>query len=91
MAAEKLDRGYLGRVLQLTVLASEIVEVILDRRQAKGAAPRMLIGPVPADWDGQRQSIRMMPEDVRPCPPMRAIPSRFRVPAWAAVPSKRGG
>src|SRR5918993_908042 len=32
-AAEKLDRGYLGRVLQLTLLAPNIVEAILDGRQ----------------------------------------------------------
>lgn len=28
-AAEKIDRGYLGRLLQLTLLAPEIVEAIL--------------------------------------------------------------
>jgi hypothetical protein len=33
-AAEKLDRGYLGRILQLTLLAPAIVEAILDGRQA---------------------------------------------------------
>ncbi len=32
--AEKLDRGYLGRILQLTLLAPGIVEAILDGRQA---------------------------------------------------------
>ena len=63
--AERIDGGYLGRVLRLTLLAPDIVEAILGGRQAKGAAPRMLIGPVPADWDGQRQSTRMRPEDVR--------------------------
>src|SRR5215210_6324719 len=29
-AAERIDRGYLGRVLQLTLLAPDIVEAILD-------------------------------------------------------------
>ena len=33
-AAEKLDRGYLGRILQLTLLAPDIVEAILDGRHA---------------------------------------------------------
>ena len=31
--AEKLDRGYLGRILMLTLLAPDIVESILDGRQ----------------------------------------------------------
>jgi hypothetical protein len=31
-AAEKLDRGYLGRLLQLTLLAPDIVEAIVDGR-----------------------------------------------------------
>ncbi len=30
---EKLDRGYLGRILMLTLLAPDIVEAILDGRQ----------------------------------------------------------
>lgn len=32
-AGEKLDRGYLGKILMLTLLAPGIVEVILDGRQ----------------------------------------------------------
>ena len=32
-AAERIDRGYLGRILQLTPLAPDIVEAILDGRQ----------------------------------------------------------
>jgi hypothetical protein len=31
--AEKLDRGYLGRILMLTLLAPDIVEAILDGLQ----------------------------------------------------------
>ncbi len=39
-AAERIDRGYLGRVLQLTLLAPDFVESILDGRQpAKLARP----------------------------------------------------
>ena len=33
-AAERIDRGYLGRVLQLTLLAPDIVEAIVDGRQS---------------------------------------------------------
>ena len=32
-AAERIDRGYLGRILHLTLLAPGIVETILDGRQ----------------------------------------------------------
>ena len=33
VTAEKLERGYLGRILMLTLLASDIVEAVLDGRQ----------------------------------------------------------
>ena len=52
-AAERLDRGYLGRVLQLTLLAPDIVEAILDGRQQDGAAPPKLMGLIPSAWDEQ--------------------------------------
>ena len=55
--AEKIDRGYLGRVLQLTLLAPDIVEAMLDARQpAKLGLPRVL-EPVPAEWSEQRQAL----------------------------------
>jgi hypothetical protein len=31
-AAEKIDRGYVGRVLRLTLLEPDIVQAILDER-----------------------------------------------------------
>jgi hypothetical protein len=56
-AEERLDRGYLGRVLRLTLLAPDIVEAILDGRQPdKLGLPRVL-DAVPADWSGQRQAL----------------------------------
>jgi hypothetical protein len=33
-AAEKLDRGYLGRILMLTLLAPDIVQAIMDGRRS---------------------------------------------------------
>jgi hypothetical protein len=50
-AAEKLDRGYLGRLLQLTLLAPDIVEAIVEGRQAKGVTLAGLMEPFPAEWD----------------------------------------
>src|SRR5688500_4951408 len=54
-AAEKLDRGYLGRVLQLTLLAPDIVEAILNGRQPTNLGLPRLMEPVPVGWSEQRQ------------------------------------
>jgi hypothetical protein len=53
-AAEKLDRGYLGRLLQLTLLAPDIVEAIVEGRQAEGMTLPTLLESVPPDWNEQR-------------------------------------
>jgi hypothetical protein len=53
-AAERLDRGYLGRVLQLTLLAPDIVEAILDGRQAADLGLPALMKPFPTAGDAQR-------------------------------------
>ena len=53
-AAEKLDRGYLGRVLQLTLLAPDIVEAILDGRQPEGPGLPGLMERLPVEWHEQR-------------------------------------
>jgi hypothetical protein len=53
-AAERIDRGYLGRVLQLTLLAPDIVEPILDGRHAAELGLPKLMRSFPVDWPGQR-------------------------------------
>ena len=43
--AEKIDRGYVGSILRLTLLAPDIIELILDGRQspvAQAAEPPLL-------------------------------------------------
>ena len=56
-AAEKIDRGYLGRILHLTLLAPGIVEEILDGRHSGAVGLPTLMEPVPTDWSEQRQAL----------------------------------
>jgi hypothetical protein len=58
-AGEKIDRGYLGRLLRLAVLAPDIVEAILDGRQLLELDLPKLMEPVTADWDQQRAALRV--------------------------------
>jgi hypothetical protein len=52
--AEKIERGYLGTLLRLTLLAPDLVEAILNGRQPEGVTlPRLLEG-VPAGWGEQK-------------------------------------
>jgi hypothetical protein len=53
-AGERIDRGYLGRLLQLTLLAPAIVEAILDGHAPHGLGLAQLMQPFPACWDAQR-------------------------------------
>ena len=53
-AAEKLDRGYIGRLLQLTLLAPDIVEAIVEGRQAEGVTLPGLMKPFSEHWGDQR-------------------------------------
>ncbi len=48
--AERIERGYLGSLLRLTLLAPEIVEAILDGQQAKGMMLPVLMKPLPVEW-----------------------------------------
>ncbi len=52
-AAEKLERGYLGTLLRLTLLAPEIVEALLDGREQGLNLPRLL-EPFPKCWTEQQ-------------------------------------
>ena len=53
-AAERIDRGYLGRILRLTLLGPDIVEAILDGTQPVGLGLPKLLDPVPIGWREQR-------------------------------------
>jgi hypothetical protein len=56
-AAERIERGYLGSLLRLTLLAPDIVEAILDGRPSEGPGLPALFGPIPAAWPEQRQAL----------------------------------
>jgi hypothetical protein len=60
-AAERLDRRYPGRVLQLMLLAPDIVEAILDGRQQADLGLPALVGPFPLEWDAQRTALAGAP------------------------------
>ena len=53
-AAERIERGYLGSLLRLTLLAPDLVEAILDDRQTDGLGQSRLTVPFPTSWVGQR-------------------------------------
>ncbi len=52
-AAEKINASYLCRVLRLTLLAPDVVEAILDGRQAPEMTLRGLMGVFPIVWAEQ--------------------------------------
>src|SRR4051812_49842236 len=56
-AAEKIDRGYVGGILRLTLLAPDIIEAILDGRQPPTLGLATLLKPFPIEWDQQRMEI----------------------------------
>jgi hypothetical protein len=56
-AAERIERGYLGTLLRLTLLAPDIVETLLDGRQSPDLGSAKLLEPLPNDWSEQRQAL----------------------------------
>jgi hypothetical protein len=58
-AAERIERGYLGTLLRLTLLAPDIVEAILDGRPAGAPALPQLMHPFPVGWAEQRVALEV--------------------------------
>jgi hypothetical protein len=52
-AAEKIERGYLGTLLRLTLLAPAMVEAILNGRQPEWVTLPALLEGVPVGWGEQ--------------------------------------
>lgn len=54
-AAEKINDSYVSRVLRLTLLAPDVVEAILDGRQAADLQLDAFLRPMPIEWELQRR------------------------------------
>jgi hypothetical protein len=54
---ERVYRGYMSRVLRLTLLAPDIVEAIIDGQQPEGMRLEPLLEGFPLEWDEQRKSL----------------------------------
>ena len=53
--AEKINPSYLTRIYRLTLLAPDIVEVILDGRQPRTLQLADLMDDMPVEWERQRE------------------------------------
>ena len=62
---ERVNAGYMSRVLRLTLLAPDIVEAILDGRQPEEMRLEALLEGFPVEWDGQRKSLAINDLSVR--------------------------
>jgi len=54
-AAEKIERGYLGSLLRLTLLAPAVVEKLLDARPRATPSLPELLQAFPEIWDHQEE------------------------------------
>jgi hypothetical protein len=55
-AVERIERGYLGSLLRLTLLAPDLIVVILDGRAPRAITLPALLDPFPVEWSAQRVS-----------------------------------
>lgn len=55
-AAERIERGYLGSLLRLTLLAPNIVEALLDDKPMNSPALPRLLTPFPVIWLHQNRA-----------------------------------
>ena len=58
-AAERVERGYFGTLLRLTLLAPDIVEAVLEGRQMDRLALSALLKPLSEVWGHQQE--RLLP------------------------------
>jgi len=60
-AAERLERGYLGSLLRLTLLAPDLVEAGLDGRASYCVTLASLLKPISGVWAHQRERLTLGP------------------------------
>jgi hypothetical protein len=60
--AERLDCGYMGRLLQLTLLAPDLIEMLLDGGDGFYPDLPSLMEPLPSAWLEQRLAARQLTE-----------------------------
>ncbi|GGJ43054.1 hypothetical protein [Neoroseomonas lacus] len=54
-AAEKIERGYLGSLLRLTLLAPTLVEELIQARPISAPSPSELLQPFPEIWEHEQE------------------------------------
>jgi hypothetical protein len=59
-AAENINESYVGRVLRLTLLASDIVEAILSGQQSAGLQIEHLLRRLPVEWRVRGDGFRLI-------------------------------
>ena len=57
-AKERIDVSYIAEVLRLTLLAPDVVEIILDGCQPRGWQLRRFRNSFPLEWEAQRDALR---------------------------------
>jgi hypothetical protein len=58
--AEKIERGYLGTLLRLTLLTPDLIEAILDGRQPHGLGFAQTDEALPSAWADQRAALAVV-------------------------------
>ena len=54
--AEKINRAYVCRLLNMTLLSPEITEAVLDGRQPKGMMLEAMVRAIPSEWAEQHRT-----------------------------------
>jgi hypothetical protein len=66
---EGVNRGYMSRVLRLTLFEPDLIEAILDGRQAEGLRLEDLLAAFPVEWEAQLCASTAPPSSpAPPCP-----------------------
>jgi len=66
--AESVDRAHVGRLLNLTLLAPDLVEAILDGLQAAPPSLPAMMQPLPLLWAEQARRLQEAPTPPEPYP-----------------------